>query len=205
MKKITAIATGLLLSLMLAGQASAYTVKQGDTMSKIASSNSITLSQLQSYNPQIKDVNKIYVGQNVNTTGNTSTTTTDTPTASTGTISVSASDKDLMARLVRAEAESEPYAGKVAVATVILNRVENPTFPNTVREVIYQSGQFTPVSNGQINKSADAESKRAVEEAIAYQPNSKGALFFYNPETATNQWNSTREVVIVIGHHVFSK
>ncbi|WP_413028727.1 cell wall hydrolase [Priestia aryabhattai] len=169
-------------------------------MSGIAKSNGMTLSQLIAKNPQVSNPNVISIGQNINT----DSTTTQTTTAK-GAMSVSAEDKALMARLVQAEASGEPYAGKVAVATVILNRVQSPDFPNTVREVIYQSGQFTPVSNGEINKPADADSIRAVNDAITYQPNSKGALFFYNPKTATNQWNATREVVVTIGNHVFSK
>jgi N-acetylmuramoyl-L-alanine amidase len=201
MKKFTTVVASLLLSLTIASQASAYTVKAGDTMSGIAKNNGMTLAQLIAKNPQVSNPNVISIGQNINT----DSTATQTATTAKNAMSVSAEDKALMAKLVRAEAESEPFAGKVAVATVILNRVASPDFPNTVREVIYQSGQFTPVSNGEINKPADADSIKAVNDAIAYQPNSKGALFFYNPKTATNQWNATREVVVTIGNHVFSK
>jgi N-acetylmuramoyl-L-alanine amidase len=201
MKKFTTVVASLLLSLTIASQASAYTVKAGDTMSGIAKNNGMTLAQLIAKNPQVSNPNVISIGQNINT----DSTATQTTTTAKSAMSVSAEDKALMAKLVRAEAESEPYPGKVAVATVILNRVTSPDFPNTVREVIYQSGQFTPVSNGEINKPADADSIRAVNDAIVYQPNSKGALFFYNPKTATNQWNATREVVVTIGNHVFSK
>lgn len=74
--------------------------------------------------------------------------------------SISSTDKDLLARIIHAEAKGEPYAGKVAVATVILNRVDDDAFPNSIREVIYQKGQFEPVSNGEINKPADAEAKK---------------------------------------------
>lgn len=203
MKKFTAIVASLFISLMIGGQAFAYTAKSGDTMSGIAKNNGLTLEKLISYNPQISNPDVIQVGQNINTTATSSTSTATTSTKSA--MTVSATEKDLIARLVRAEASGEPYAGKVAVATVVLNRVQSPDFPNTVNGVIYQSGQFTPVSNGEINKTADADSKRAVEEAITYQPYSKGALFFYNPKTATNHWNATRTVVVTIGNHVFSK
>jgi N-acetylmuramoyl-L-alanine amidase len=122
----------------------------------------------------------------------------------------SAADKDLMARLVRAEAVGEPYAGKVAVATVIINRVKySPDFPNTVRGVIYQISNghyaFTPVANGQINKPADAESKKAVNEAIALMGKGNRSLFFYNPKTSTSSWILSREVTVRIGNHVFAK
>lgn len=124
--------------------------------------------------------------------------------------SISAAEKDLLARLVRAEAEGEPYAGKVAVATVVLNRVAHQDFPNTITGVIQEvtpSGHyaFSPYMNGEINKAADAESVRAVNEALAFNGKGQGSLFFYNPTTATNHWNATRTETIRIGDHVFSK
>jgi N-acetylmuramoyl-L-alanine amidase len=122
---------------------------------------------------------------------------------------VSAADKALMARLVHAEAVGEPYAGKVAVASVILNRVKSSKFPNTVPGVIYQisSGHyaFTPVENGQINQPADADSIRAVNEAIALMGRGNGSLFFYNPATSTSFYDASRQVTVRIGHHVFAK
>lgn len=122
---------------------------------------------------------------------------------------ISIADKDLMARLVHAEAVGEPYAGKVAVATVILNRVKNSDFPNTVPEVIYQKSNghsaFTPVANGQINQPADAASKRAVNEALAFMGNGNGSLFFYNPKTSVSSWIYSRPVTVTIGNHRFAK
>ncbi|MBM7655646.1 cell wall hydrolase [Neobacillus cucumis] len=120
-----------------------------------------------------------------------------------------AAEKDLMARLVHAEAVGEPYAGKVAVATVIINRVRSADFPNTVRGVIYQVANghyaFTPVENGQINQPADAASKRAVNEAIALTGKGNGSLFFYNPKTSTSSWVASRPVTVRIGNHVFAR
>ncbi|MDR4948996.1 cell wall hydrolase [Neobacillus cucumis] len=120
-----------------------------------------------------------------------------------------AAEKDLMARLVHAEAVGEPYAGKVAVATVIINRVRSADFPNTVRGVIYQIANghyaFTPVENGQINQPADAASKRAVNEAIALTGKGNGSLFFYNPKTSTSSWITSRPVTVRIGNHVFAR
>ncbi|WP_462411200.1 cell wall hydrolase [Neobacillus sp. Marseille-QA0830] len=123
---------------------------------------------------------------------------------------ISTSDKDLMARLVHAEAVGEPYAGKVAVATVVLNRVfMSSDFPDTVPGVIYQIANghyaFTPVANGQINQPADAASKRAVNEAIALLGKGNGSLFFYNPDTSTSSWVSSRQVTVRIGNHVFAR
>jgi N-acetylmuramoyl-L-alanine amidase len=123
--------------------------------------------------------------------------------------SYSDADKNLIAQLVHAEAKGEPYAGKVAVATVILNRVASPDFPNTVKEVVYQKSNghyaFTPVQNGAINQPADAASKAAVNEALAFRGQGKGSLFFYNPKTAVSKWIFSREVTVTIGNHRFAK
>lgn len=118
---------------------------------------------------------------------------------------ISSSDKALMAKLVRAEAEGESYAGKVAVATVVLNRVDSSGFPNNVHDVIYQSGQFTPVANGEINKPTNSDSVKAVNEAIGFRGKGQGSLFFYNPKTSTSKWILSRKVTIVIGNHTFAK
>jgi N-acetylmuramoyl-L-alanine amidase len=122
---------------------------------------------------------------------------------------ISAADKNLMARLVHAEAKGEPYAGKVAVATVILNRLTSSKFPNTIKGIIYQvhSGHyaFTPVQNGSINQAADAASKKAVNEALAFYGKGKGSIYFYNPKISTSKWIFSRPVTTTIGHHRFAK
>jgi N-acetylmuramoyl-L-alanine amidase len=204
MKKLIAT-TALGLSMLIASPAFAYEVKSGDTMGKIAKENGVSLQELSKANPQIKDVNLIYVGQTVNTEKASPAVSSESqPKQVTG--SATSYEKDLMARLVRAEAESEPYAGKVAVAWVVLNRVDSDQFPNTIKEVIYQSGQFSPVSNGAINQAADSESIRAVNEAlISDRSRGAGSLFFYNPSSSTSRWLDNRTTTIVIGNHVFKK
>jgi len=122
----------------------------------------------------------------------------------------SAADLDLLARLVHAEAEGEPYVGKVAVAASVLNRVASSDYPNTVPGVIYQvvDGryvQYEPVLNGRIDLPAGAESKKATQEAALGSDPSKGATGFYNPAKTTNAWVRNRPVTIVIGNHVFFK
>ncbi|AGY48319.1 endolysin [Bacillus phage Slash] len=208
MKKLTqvGIISSVLLSFGFAANAEAsetHTVRSGDTMNKIAAANGMGLDQLVAKNPQIPNPNMIYVGQAVNVGEQTSVPAATTTTTSSG--GISSSEKDLMARLVRAEAQGEPYAGKVAVATVILNRVSNADFPNTISGVINQPGQFSPVSNGQINKAADNDSVRAVNEAIANRGQGAGSLFFYNPKTSTNTWITHRPVTVVIANHTFAK
>ncbi|HEO8420844.1 TPA: cell wall hydrolase [Yersinia enterocolitica] len=113
-------------------------------------------------------------------------------------------EKNLLARLVHAEAKGEPYAGKVAVADVVLNRVENKQFPDSVESVIYQKNAFQPVQNGSIQKKADKESRKAVEEALENGKENEELLYFYNPDTATSDWIFSRKVVKEIGNHAFS-
>ncbi|QCJ42647.1 spore cortex-lytic protein [Bacillus sp. S3] len=124
-------------------------------------------------------------------------------------VSISDKEKDLFARLVEAEAKGESYEGKVAVATVVLNRVESPQFPDTVTEVINQvvghAYAFSPVQNGEINKPASEESTQAVEEALNREDTLNDSIFFYNPEIATDNWIRSRETVETIGNHVFAK
>lgn len=113
---------------------------------------------------------------------------------------------DLLARLVRAEAQTESFEGKIAVACVVLNRVDSPKFPNTIKEVIYDHGQFQPVSNGEINKPADSDSIAAVKAALTEKRHlASNSLFFYNPAIATSHWLDSRATTVVIGQHVFKK
>jgi N-acetylmuramoyl-L-alanine amidase len=109
----------------------------------------------------------------------------------------------LLARLVHAEAKGEPYEGKVAVAEVVLNRVEHEQFPDTVKEVIYQKNAFEPVQNGAIQEPADSEAIEAVEDALENE-NNIDCLYFFNPDTATSDWIFTRDVVKTIGNHSFA-
>lgn len=113
-------------------------------------------------------------------------------------------EKKLLARLVQAEAEGEPFEGKVAVADVVLNRVEHEQFPDTIKDVIYQKNAFEPVQNGSINEPASNEAVKAVEEALIDQDKNEELLYFYNPETATSDWIFSREVVKKIGNHSFA-
>ncbi|MFP7296655.1 cell wall hydrolase [Neobacillus niacini] len=193
------------LSLLLASPAFAYDVKPGDTMSSIARDHHLTLQELADANPQISNLNLIYIGQKINTPANSSRPIEpikEKPMRS----SLSDSEIDLLARLVRAEAQTEPLEGKIAVACVVLNRVESPQFPDSIKEVIYAPGQFQPVKNGQINKPADEESIKAVKAALTDQRQlAPGALFFYNPAIAASRWLDTRATTLVIGQHVFKK
>ena len=117
---------------------------------------------------------------------------------------ISQKEKDLLARLVTAEAKGEPYKGKVAVAAVVLNRVKNDKFPDSIHQVIYQKRQFQPVDNGMINKPAVKEAKKAVNEAIAKNGQITDALYFYNPDKTDSKWLRSKKTIKKIGHHRFA-
>ncbi len=113
------------------------------------------------------------------------------------------SDVYLLAQLVYGEARGEPYKGQVAVAAVVLNRVESSKFPNSIAKVIYQSGAFDVVDDGQINLAPDQNALSAARDAINGWDPSGGALFYYNPATSTSGWIWSRPIIVVIGGHNF--
>ena len=115
------------------------------------------------------------------------------------------SNLDLLARLVHGEARGEPYSGQVAVAAVVLNRVKSSSFPITIAGVIFQKVAFDVVSDGQINMSPDSTSKKAAQDALNGWDPSYGAIYYFNPNTATNKWIWSRPMTITIGNHRFCK
>lgn len=168
-----------------------HTVKSGDTLWLIGKAYGVSVNQLKSMNNRTSNI--IYPGQKLVIPQ-----------------SITAYEKDLLARLVHAEAKGESYAGKVAVATVVFNRVAHSEFPNTISGVITErtpsgSYAFTPVQTGSIKQPADAQARRAVEEAIAFRGQGQGSIYFYNPAKITNKWILSRQVTIRIGNHVFAK
>ncbi len=121
--------------------------------------------------------------------------------------SSNASDVQLMARAINGEARGEPYEGQVAVGAVILNRVKDSRFPNTIAGVIYQSGAFTAVADGQINAPIAENSTvyKAAEDAMNGWDPTGGCVYYFNPSTATNKWIWSRPYVKTIGKHRFCK
>ena len=115
------------------------------------------------------------------------------------------SDVQLLARAVNGEARGEPYEGQVAVAAVILNRVNHSSFPNTISGVIYQPGAFTAVSDGQINEPIATNSTvyKACQDALNGWDPSYGAIYYFNPDTATSAWIWSRPLIVKIGKHRF--
>lgn len=119
----------------------------------------------------------------------------------------STSDVQLIARAINGEARGEPYEGQVAVGAVILNRVKSSKFPNTIAGVIYEPGAFTAVADGQINVPIEEGSTvvKAARDALNGWDPSGGAIYYFNPSTATNKWIWSRPLIKTIGKHRFCK
>lgn len=115
------------------------------------------------------------------------------------------SNVNLLARVIYGEARGEPYTGQVAVGAVVMNRVKSSSFPNTISGVVYQSGAFDAVADGQINMTPDSTAKKAAQDALNGWDPSYGAIYYFNPSTATNKWIWSRPMTVTIGKHRFCK
>ena len=118
---------------------------------------------------------------------------------------VNSSNLNLLSRVVYGEARGESYTGQVAVAAVVLNRVKHSSFPNTISGVVYQSGAFDCVSDGQINLTPNETAKKAAQDALNGWDPTYGAIYYFNPATATNKWIWSRPMTVTIGKHRFCK
>ena len=112
-------------------------------------------------------------------------------------------DYELLARIISAEARGESYLGQVAVGAVVLNRIEHPSFPDTVSGVVYQNGAFSCFYDGQFYEPIADSAYSAARDALNGLDPSGGAIYYYNPKTATNKWIRSRPVITTIGRHVF--
>ena len=121
-----------------------------------------------------------------------------TSSSSSSSSSNNSSNVNLLARVVYGEARGEPYTGQVAVAAVVLNRVKSSKFPNSISGVVYQSGAFDAVADGQINMTPDATAKKAAQDALNGWDPSYGAIYYFNPNTATNKWIWSRPMTVTI-------
>jgi len=202
-----------------------YKVVKGDSLWKLGKRYSVTIDDIKKINNRQGDM--IYIGETLAIPSKTKVLAAETTEPSTAApantakpeakpaeqetpaVSISASEKDLLARLVEAEAKGESYEGKVGVATVVLNRVDSPKFPDTVtgviKQVVGKAYAFSPVQNGSINKPASENSKKAVEQALTRKDRLDDSIYFYNPKTATDNWIRSRAVIKTIDHHVFAK
>ena len=125
--------------------------------------------------------------------------------SSSGSTSSNSSAVNLLARLIYGEARGESYTGQVAVGAVVLNRVKNSSFPNTIAGVIYQKGAFDAVADGQINLTPNSTAIKAAQDALNGWDPSYGAIYYFNPSTATNKWIWSRPMTVTIGKHRFCK
>lgn len=114
------------------------------------------------------------------------------------------SDLYLLAKLIHSEARGEPYVGQVAVGAVVLNRVKDPGFPNTLEGVIYQPWAFTALHDGQFSLEPNSTSYQAAQDAFNGWDPSYGSIYYYNPATATSSWIFSRTTIVTIGNHVFA-
>ena len=117
----------------------------------------------------------------------------------------SSSNQQLLARIINGEARGESYTGQVAVGAVVLNRVKSSSFPNTIAGVIYQTGAFDAVKDGQVNLTPSASCVKAAGDALNGWDPTGGALYYYNPANTTNRWMLSKPVLITIGKHAFCK
>lgn len=181
-----------------------YTVQNGDSLYLISQKFSISLYTLRQLNN--KWDNAIYPGQTLYVPSSASNSGQSSSTKS-AVISYTASEVDLLARLIKAEAESEPYTAKVAVGAVVVNRVQDSRFPKTITDVIYQKDagyyQFSPVVNGMINNPATDEDRRAALEALTGADPTNGALYYFDDST-TNTWLWSKTVALRVDRMVFS-
>jgi Cell wall hydrolyses involved in spore germination len=173
-----------------------YTVKRGDTLYRIAQKTGLTANEIRQRTGLGR--NNLRIGERL-----------IIPSASrsniTNTVSTPASGNvNLLAHLINGEAANEPYIGKVAVGSVVMNRIQNPRFPKTVAGVVYQPHAFESVSNGIFNRPVNNESLKAAADALSGWDPSGGALYFFNPAKTNNAWIWARRIVTQIGQHVFA-
>lgn len=112
-------------------------------------------------------------------------------------------DVNLLARLISAESRGEPYSGQVAVGAVVLNRTKHPSFPHSISGVIYQKGAFTCLTDGQFYTNVSDSAYKAARDALNGWDPSGGAIYYFNPSTATNAWIWSRPLIVIIGKHRF--
>ncbi|MGE5598589.1 MAG: cell wall hydrolase [Bacteroidota bacterium] len=173
-----------------------YYVQPGDSLFLIATKVGLTVNELRSANGLWTDVlrpnQRIFIP------------TVTTPAAQS--YGRTGSNTELLARLVMAEAGSEPYVGQVAVGAVVLNRVESPLFPNTIAGVIYEPDAFESVSNGLIwSQPPSNTARQAAQNAVSGWDPSGGALFFFNPAKTNSPFIWSRQIITQIGDHIFSR
>lgn len=169
-----------------------YIVQPGDTLSEIALEYNLDWRYLAQFN-DIKDPTRMRAGMKLRIPSKVYV------------VDFTPEERELLARLIHAEARGEPLEGQIAVGAVVINRVKSDKFPDTITEVIYQKGQFSPIALGTMPKVPQESAVEAAERALAGEDPTGGALFFYNPKTtAAPEFWKTRPVIKQIGNHNFA-
>ncbi|MGG1517608.1 spore cortex-lytic enzyme [Paenibacillus oryzisoli] len=119
--------------------------------------------------------------------------------------SVNQYEMDILAKVIYSEARGESFEGQVAVGAVIMNRLKSSQFPNTIQGIVFEQGAFTAVSDGQYNLTPDSTAYKAALEAVKGWDPTGGALYYFNPRTATSNWIWSRPQTVQIGNHIFAK
>ena len=180
-----------------------HVVQSGDTLSGVAQRYQTTLGELMQQN-YIHDPDSIFIGQKIRIPAKENDSTTIASELSRGRVLVSQEELELLARVIHDEARGENFVGQIAVGAVVLNRVEDHRFPSTIHDVVYQAGAFAAVDDKQIHLTPNDSAYRAAEAALMGEDPTDGAIYYYNPRTATDRWIKTRPVVKTIGNHTFS-
>ena len=184
-------------------RAKTYTVKSGDSYYKIAKKHKIKVSALKKANN--KKSNKLIAGKKLLLPGNKPTSKAKV-TKSNSAISYTQAEADLLARLISAEAQGEPYKAMVSVGAVVVNRVQSKEWPSTIKSVINHvpAGyyQFTPVKNGFIKNPATKAAEKAAKEALTGSDPTKGAMFYFD-ESSKNEWLWAKKIAARIGQMVY--
>lgn len=180
------------------------TIQPGESLSVLAQRYKTSVAELVKING-ISQPNKIVSGQKIFVPVSDSTVYAQNfSSISRGRVPITEEELELLARVIHGEARGEDFIGQVAVAAVVLNRVQDRGFPNTIREVIYQQNAFTAVNDKQINLEPNETAYRAALAAIMGEDPTGGAIYYYNPKIATDRWIKTRPVIKTIGNHTFS-
>ncbi|AGA70537.1 putative cell wall hydrolase [Desulfitobacterium dichloroeliminans LMG P-21439] len=186
----------------LKGGAQLVTIQMGETLSEVAHRYQTTTAELVRLN-KIAKPNYVQAGQKIWVPASGVIIYSATADPSRGRAFVTQEELDLLARVIHAEARGEDFEGQVAVGAVVLNRVEDDRFPDTIHDVVYQPGAFTAVIDKQIHLTPNQSAYRAAEVALMGEDPTQGAIYYYNPRTATDRWIKTRPVVRTIGNHTF--
>ena len=183
----------MLAIITIPAEAWTYTVRPGDSLWSIARRTGVTVNSIKAASGHWS--NTIWPGQSL-----------EIPSNNYNSNWISSSERDLLARVVEAEAGGEPYIGKVSVAAVVLNRRQDSRFPGTINGIIYQRHAFEAVTNGLIwRKTPTQESYNAIREAVNGWDPTYGSVFFWNPYVRVNPWVWSRPIVVQYGRHVFAR